>query len=207
MDAEEEVRIELGFDRVHRLAKQVRLGADVQLDVVAGRVNPLDLGRAHEEHASAGFHHEPLERVSGRLQSMHQLQEPPFQFAIGPALQLRPRARQGILEAIAIERLEQVVQRVHLERAERVSVERGDEDDERHPLRADGLDQLESGCTRHLHIEEHEIRTKGLDCRHRRRAILALGDDLHPVFEGEQHEQPLPREGLVVGNDHADPGR
>src|SRR5262245_41783549 len=49
VNADERLRRELSLDRVHRLANQVRVVADVQLDVVAGRFDPVDLGRANEE--------------------------------------------------------------------------------------------------------------------------------------------------------------
>ena len=56
--------IELRFDGVHRLAEQVRVGADVQLDVVAGRLDPVDLVGADEEHAAAGLDDEASSRCA-----------------------------------------------------------------------------------------------------------------------------------------------
>ena len=93
VDAEEQVGIELRLDRVHRLAEQVRVGADVELDVVAGRLDPVDLAGADEEHAAAGLDDEPFERLRGRLQPVHEREQPAFEVAVGAALDVFPRPR------------------------------------------------------------------------------------------------------------------
>ena len=77
---------------------------------------------------------------------------PPFD-----ALQLLLRAGEGLAEALAVERLEQVVDRVHVERAQRVAVVGGDEDDERHLVGADRVDHVEAVGAGHLHVEEHQV--------------------------------------------------
>ena len=46
-------RVEPRFHAVHRLAEEMRLLAEVQADVVAGGLDPVDLVGAEEEHAPA----------------------------------------------------------------------------------------------------------------------------------------------------------
>ena len=107
------------------------------------------------------------------------------------------------MEALAVERLQQVVERVDVERAQRVVIEGGDEDDERHARRADRLDDVEAGGAGHLHVEEHQVRLQPADGIDRLGAGRALGDDFEPVFRREQRAQPLARERLVVGDEDA----
>ena len=134
-----------GFDRVHRLAEQMRVGADVQLDVVAGRLDPVDLVGAHEEDAAARLDDEAIDaRLApasdpGRARCRRRSRSPPV-----AALELLARARERLPEPLAIERLEQVVERVHVERAQRVAIVGGDEDHERHPVGADRVDHVEA---------------------------------------------------------------
>src|SRR5687767_3358575 len=63
VDAVEGVGVELRLERVHRFPEQMCVGADVQLDVIARRFDPVDFVRADEEHASTGLDHESLETV------------------------------------------------------------------------------------------------------------------------------------------------
>ena len=85
-------------------------------------------------------------------------QQPPAEVAGLVAFDLLARALQRLAEPLAVERLQQVVERAHLERPQRVLIVRGDEDHERHALAADRLDHLEPVHLRHLDVEEHQIR-------------------------------------------------
>ena len=76
--------------------------------------------------------------------------------AVLARLQPHARPRQRLGQPLLAERLQQVVHRVHLERAQRVLVVGGRED-HRH-LTADQLQHLEAVQLRHLHVEEHQIR-------------------------------------------------
>ena len=193
------------FEGVHRLAEEVPLGTDVQLDVVAGRFNPVDLVRAHEKDASAGFDDEPLETLRGRLQILNELEQASLEISVRAPLELLTGSPERLREPISIERLEQVVERVHVERAQRVVVERRHEDDERHPLRPDGLDDLETVGAGHLHVEKDQVWLKPPDRVDRVSAVRALGDDFEPVFAGQQRPQPLARQRFVLRDQHANP--
>ena len=114
------------------------------------------------------------------------------------------RALQRFGEALAVERLEQVVERADLERAQRVLIVGGHEDHERHALAADGFDHLEAVHLRHLHVEEHEIRLVIDDRRDGFFAVAALADDLDVRLARQQPGQPLPRERLIVHDQRPD---
>ena len=107
-------------------------------------------------------------------------------------------------EPLAAERLEQVVERVHLERPQRVLVVGGDEDDRRHAFGADGLNHAERVEPGHLHVEEHEVWRVVLNRRHGLRAVAALGDDLHILFLLQQRQHALARDRLIVNDQGSD---
>ena len=54
-------RVEPRLHVVHRLAEQMRVLAEVQAHVVAGRLDPVDLVGAQEEHAAARLHDQAIE--------------------------------------------------------------------------------------------------------------------------------------------------
>src|SRR5262245_40320344 len=93
----------------------------------------------------------------------------------GAFARIRSRARP---EAVRGHRLQQVVDRVHLEGLERVLVEGGDEDDRLLP--PDQLEHLEPRELRHLDVEEHEVGLQLRDRLHRLEAVAALPHELDP---------------------------
>ena len=98
-------------------------------------------------------------------------------------------AAEGLEDAAAIEGLEQVVDRVHVEGAHGVLVECSGEDDLRHgagrffveELFDDG-EAIEAG---HLDVEEDEVGMMGLDEVDGFKAVAALGEDLAFVRRGD----------------------
>src|SRR5204863_160701 len=76
----------LRFDRVHRFANQVRVGADVELDVVARGLDPVDLAGADEEDAAARLDDEAIGPRLGRLEVLDDGGEAAFEVAAVRAL-------------------------------------------------------------------------------------------------------------------------
>lgn len=126
-----------------------------------------------------------------------------LQISFGTSVDLRARAGQRIAEAIAIEGLQKIIDRMDVERAERVAVERGHEDHERHAIGSDRVDHVEPRAARHLHVEEDQARAELLDRGDRGAAVGALLDDGDPGLIGEQHAQPLTSKRFVVGDHHS----
>jgi hypothetical protein len=85
------------------------------------------------------------------------------------------------LQPRRIDRLEHVVERVCFERLERVPIVRRHEDDERHRLHADLLDDLERRGTPELDIEEHDVGQPFDDRVNRAVAASAFSDALDAV--------------------------
>ena len=100
------------------------------------------------------------------------------------------RALDRLTKPRAIDRLQQIVDGVHLERLNRVLVVGGDERDEREPILPDQTDDAQAVDFRHLQIEQREIRPLLFDQRDRLRAVLRLADDFHvvtPLQQGREH--------------------
>ena len=113
------------------------------------------------------------------------------------------RVRERRFEPFGAERLQHVVERVHLECAERVLVVRRDEHDRRHPI-AERARQLQPVHLRHLDVEKHEIRGRELDSRDRVHSRLALADDLDVRLALKQRQHARARHGLVVHDERPD---
>ena len=109
--------------------------AEVQPHVVAGRLHPVDVVGAQEEHAAARLHDQAIELLRLRLDVLHQRHQALAEVAGAAPLEVLARVLQRLLEAVAAERLQQVVDGVHFERLERVLVVGGDEHHRRHPVR------------------------------------------------------------------------
>ena len=115
-----------------------------------------------------------------------------------------PHEIQRLFEPGHVHGLEQVVDRVHGKRVDRILVEGRDE----HEVGAEvGLDQpacdFEAGEPGHLDVEEDEIRRHFADHPQRVHAVLRLADDLRPADLSEQEAQFLARQLLVVDDQHA----
>ena len=113
------------------------------------------------------------------------------------------RAGQRLEKPIAVERLQQVVECMDVERLERVLVEGRDEHEERQRFAAEGRDDVEPAGARHLDVEEDEIGLRAADRVDRVEAVLALGDHLESLLPVKEHPQPLAGERLVVRDDDA----
>ena len=107
-----------------------------------------------------------------------------------------------LLEPGRLDRLQQIVHRVHLERLDGMPVEGGDEDDVRRSAVLDEpvrhLEAVEAG---HLDVEEQDVRRQALDDADRLEAVAGLRDHLDVAHLLEHVTQLFPRELLVVDDD------
>ena len=138
------------------------------------------------------------------LEVAHEREQPPADVAGLLAVDLAADALERALEALAVERLQQVVERLDLEGAQRVLIVGGHEHDRRHALGADRLNHLEAVELRHVHVEEHEIGRLGEDGLDGFDAVPGFADHLDVRFRTEQRFHPLARERLVVDDERAD---
>ena len=117
---------------------------------------------------------------------------------------LRPIER--LAQAGFIDRLQQVVDRVHLECAHRIFVVGGHERDQRQVVLLEQAHHADAVKLRHLQIQQRQIRPFPLDRRQGLLARLGLGHH-HDVFEGAQERgEKRSRRPFIVGDDDAETG-
>src|SRR3954454_12663296 len=110
-----------------------------------------------------------------------------------------PRAIDRRREPRRFDGLQKIVDGVDLEGLDRVLIVRGDEHEVRVDPRAqEPASALEAGQTRHLNIEQHEVRRILVDRAERFDAICGLRDELDAVELSEQEAQLLPGQLLIV---------
>ena len=115
----------------------------------------------------------------GGTEILDEREQPPAEVARFLLLDVVPRAAERLAEAIAVERLQQIVERAHLERPERVLVVSRDEDDHAaSSRRRSPLNDLEAVGAGHLDVEEDEIGLKLLDGGDGFEAVAALAEEL-----------------------------
>ena len=124
----------------------------------------------------------------------------PDRLALG---ELVAHVREGSLEPLVHQRLQQVVERVRIEGVDRIPVESSHEDDHRHAGLRDAAQHLESVDARHLDVEEHEVRRVARDRVDRLAPVCALVDDLEVTECAQAELESAPRERLVVDDDGA----
>src|SRR5260370_646696 len=177
----------------------------MDLDVVAKRLEPVDFRDSDEIDSLLGSDRDPTLGLSLQADRFQQGQK--TRLDSGAAVGL-PQSSQRMFhrpgEPRPGERLEQVVDRVHLEGTQCECVIRGDENDRG---RGGGI-ELFQHCKaihfRHLDVEEYERRPESADHLQRFIAVASLADDSYLSKSGEQSPDAFARQGLVVGDQRSD---
>src|SRR5215207_11299376 len=171
---------------------------------MAGGSYPINTHGRNQSRIARRLHRNALEVL--RLAPDLSQQAPQLLFDL-PRRHLAPDGPLGacdrLAQALLVERFEEVIDRVDLERAEGVLVVGRYENHRRHRLHADGLDDLEAADFGHLHVEEDQVRPESADGLDRLAAVGALGDDLD-LRVVEQNLDALPRQLHVVNDDRPD---
>ncbi len=181
-------------------------GADVEPDVVAVGLPIVDVRGAHDAQRPVDLDRHPVEvaRAVGleRRDVLGDQRADALFVSLGlPRRHARLGTRERLAKAIGIEGLEQVVDRLHLERAKRVAVERGDEHDRRRRLPRDRFEDAERVEIRHLDVEKEQLRLERghlLDCL---ASAGARGDDFDLAGFLCQADDAPAGNGFVVGYD------
>ena len=180
---------------------------DVHADVVAGGLAPVDVGRCGRSKCV------PLDFTMSRLRAA----APPARRAAarrapGGRSAFARRLREVLAgvaqrraEAIGAERLQQVVERVDLERAQRVLVVGGDEHDGRLAVRLDRARARSRPVTSGIWMSRN--RRSRLPCSMAARASSPVAHSPHQLDVGlgaEQRHDARPRDRLVVDDQRPD---
>ena len=119
------------------------------------------------------------------------------------------------LKALVAEGLQQIVDGMRLERAQRVLVVRGHENDDGQVFRTTLLDQPGNHAKaielRHLHVEEQHVHrpagaVRALHDRKRLGAAATAPDQVDTSIGLQQIPQPPPRRLFVVDDEHPEDG-
>ena len=114
-------RVEPCLEIREPLPEEVGVAAGVQLHVVVGAANPVHAIAGHEQRLLAAAHHEALQVWTARRARAPRAGSRAVPRATGPCrLELRLHSREHLHEPPVVERLHEVVERVHLEGLQRV---------------------------------------------------------------------------------------
>ena len=188
--------IELAFEVGDALRLEVVAAVGVDRDVVRLRFDDLDPFDRDHVHLFAVADQDAFEPV-GRMRD--QLVERRLRLA-----QAGAGAREAVVEARFRERLEQVVDRMQVERLLRVLVVGRREDDAIAP--AGELEHLEAGQLGHVDVEEDEVGRQLADRLRGVEAVLRLAGNGDVGMVGEVLAHQEAGEFLVVGDEGAQRG-
>ncbi len=116
-------------------------------------------------------------------------------------------ARDGRVGSLGVHRLEQIVDRVYSEGANRVRVARDDEDDRGKHVVIEGGDHLKAVQLRHLNVKKDEIRTLFDDEIERAAAVAGFTAELETIIATYEVGDTLSGKRLVVNDERAQPHR
>src|SRR5581483_169155 len=114
-----------------------------------------------------------------------------------------PRPFERLEKTPAVNRLEQIIERLHLESPQRVFVISGDENDLRHPPRADGLDHPEPVEPGHLNVEKHQVGGLAQDGRHGLAPAPAFANHFNIRLALKPAVNPLARQLFIINNQYS----
>ncbi len=116
----------------------------------------------------------------------------------------RPHAREGLAEAILVERLEQVIDCIEFKGLNRVAVVGRHEHDRRQGGRIERARQFDAIEGIHLDVEKQQLRLTDPDRRDRALAVAVFADDAQIRFLRAVLAQRAAARRLVVDDDDVD---
>src|SRR6266702_3345432 len=158
MNAHEPPWVELLRQFIERGAIKEFLSSDVQVDIHASGLYPVDIYNADETGGSAGFDHQPIPTALRQRRDGSHFHNSLSKFPKAALIESRLGAAQCTLKPFVAERFQQVIERFCLKGTEGVLIVGGDKDREGHLGSSNGLDHAQAIEFRHLDIEKHKVR-------------------------------------------------
>jgi hypothetical protein len=178
VETDEEFGIERVLEIVEGAAESVSLRAAVKENVVAVGFDPRDVANGDEAGTVVAFDEDAIGIGALLLNGLQDFGKARGEWT-GRTRVIFARAVEDASEAIFGEGLQQIVESVNFEGAKGIVIVSGDENDGRHVVGADGLDNGESVARWHLDVEENEIGLEFLDGGDRGVATGGFADDLN----------------------------
>src|SRR5437016_3271889 len=200
--AEEERGVEPLLELAQRVVGHEGALGGVRVDQAVLDPEPEHVRDRHDQDALPAVHRD-LAHVDFALLLQPFEHALPVGGAVVRGAEARAHAAHRLFDAPAAERLQEVVHRAHLEGADRVLVVGGGEDDVRGGL-AQRLQHLEAAHARHLDVKEDEVRALLLDQLEGLHAVDRLAEQAHVVQPGEEADQAVACQLLVVDDEDAD---
>src|SRR6185369_786101 len=189
----------------------MRLAADVQLRVVAVRLDEIDISNLQQHHPIRRFDHQSRQILiflcrpfSFALALFEQGKQSLTQLVDLARRNLRLCAFQCSCETLVVEGLQQVVEGVNVESLQSILIERRDKDDCLNLLRSHVCKHVEPIHLRHLNVEKDQVRRKVLNRFNCLTAITTLFEYFDLRISLEQHTKIAPRERFVIDNQCSD---
>src|SRR5437867_8910326 len=110
VNPEESGRVQHLLHFVHAGPEQMRLLANVQVDIVAHRLNPIDLLRAYEQDSTAGLDWQSAIKLRPSEEGIDQMAQPLVKHGRFTPLEKGFRPQQGLLKPLLVERFQEVIQ-------------------------------------------------------------------------------------------------
>src|SRR5688500_1169973 len=171
--------------------------------VIAGSFEPLDFAEWQEKDAPGITHDQTIGR--GTLWYVREeIAEAVLKLIRIARTVVPPDAIHGRGEPFAIERLEQIIDGIHFEGADRELVVRGYEYHDRQALERKRFQHLKAVQLGHLNIEEYSIRHMRFDDSHRFTTRCRFTNDLDIGLHAEQPDDALSRDRLIIDDDDPD---
>ena len=136
------------------------LACDVQVDIDACTLDPVNVHHANEACGSSGLYDQSVKPATGRRFGGDHAQDTAAEFPDAAFIEACLSACEGGFEPFVAEGFKQIIERVGLKGADGVLVVCGNKDGERHGVCPNSFDHFQAVELGHLHIEEDEI--KGL---------------------------------------------
>ncbi len=182
MHAHEAIGVESSGDRGQALAHHVLSRSGVDNHVFAGGRDAVDLLEGEREPAVLRLDDEAF---TDPLTCDVACQFGEGRPSVGTCREQCTSLFQRAAEARAVIGLEQVIDRVRVEGAERVGIVRGRENDGKVSFGAGRLEYLEAVDARDLHVENQQVGTQQLELAQRLQTVRCLAHDLEALLRCE----------------------